>query len=148
MLIVRSNKMKYISNKKVLIIKILASVFLAVVAIPISAEIISYVHNIIEPYYSPFGGFAYIYQFWQYFLSGALCVVISYAFLYNVKNNTYIVAILLLIHFIIDAFVTYRLIGEPYSFKYEVILGGLLILVLFEAIKKFKTSNKQVKIVR
>ena len=87
-------------------------------------------------------GLEYSYLFWQYFLSGVLCVSISYAFLYNEKRNTYLVGCLLLIHFIIDAFVTYRLVGEPYLFKYEVILAGLIIIALFETIKKINASNK------
>ena len=68
---------------------------------------------------------------------GVVCKYIL-CFLYNGKRNTYLVGCLLLIHFIIDAFVTYRLVGEPYLFKYEVILAGLIIIALFETIKKIK----------
>lgn len=138
---VRSNKMETIANKKLLITKFLTSIFLAIFAIPISSELINYLHDINETY-DPFSGLEYSYLFWQYFLSGVLCVCISYSFLYNEKNNAYLVACLLLIHFIIDAFVTYRLVGEPYLFKYEVILGGLIIVALFETIKKVNASNK------
>ena len=42
--------MKSITNKKLLITKILASVFLAFFSIPISAELINYLHDINETY--------------------------------------------------------------------------------------------------
>ena len=126
----------------------MASIFVALYAIDISTNFISVLYVKIEGHYLPYGGIPYEYYFWQLFLTGALCVVMSYVFLYNVKKNTYITSIILLIPFMIDTVYTYKFTGKPYPFNYEIILGGLIFIVLYEAIKKINASNKQVKIVR
>ena len=132
--------MNNITKQTLIAIQVLLSFFVALTSMEISAYFVNEVYIIIEgDYLEPFGGRAYKYNVWEHFLTGALFVVISYIFLYNIKKNTYITATML---FIFNTIYTYSILGEPFSLNKEIILGGLIFIVLYEIVKKINASNK------
>ena len=122
-------------RKFILILQFVAAILISLYAMDISGDIISDLYVRIEGHYLPYGGLPYEYYFWELFFSGALSVVTAYILLYNIKKKTYIAPAMLLIPCIVFSLNGYQTSGEPY-FSYEIIMGGLTFVVLYEAISK------------
>lgn len=115
-------------------LQVLLSFFAAIFSLAISGYLVKQAYIQTEGnYLEPFSGRPYIYNFWESFITGALFVTISYIFLYKMARKTLITATMF---FIFNALYSTNIIGDIFYLNYEMIIGGITAIGLYEAVKR------------
>ena len=129
-------------------LQIILAIIVALFSFDLSHRIMSDLYSEVTGSLPPFMGLPYIYNIVGYLLAGAIPASLAYLLLYRVPNKTLIVSVIVMLLFVLYfAYMVrnFSLEVAINNLRYEIIIGGLSVVILYEAVRKIMASNKSSK---
>lgn len=129
-------------------IQIMLAIAVALFSFDFGDRIMMYMYTEITGYLPPYAGLPEIYNAVGLLLAGAIPALFAYIILYRVPHKSVIVIAIVFLLVVFYFAYAYKSWGQKlsiYYIRYEIVLGGLFIVAIYEIVRKLMASNKSFK---
>ncbi len=138
------------NRSKILVVsvQVLLAIAVALFSFDFGDRIMMYMYTEITGYLPPYAGLPENYNVVGFLLAGAIPALFAYLILYRVPHKSMIVTAIIFLLVVFYFAYAYKSLDQKLSIhyiRYEIVLGGLFMVAIYEIVRKFMASNKSFK---